>query len=408
MATVTTHEVQEGTVNQRASREPVLVCLQLSGGNDFMNTVIPYGEGHYYDFRRTTRILQGDVLAIDGQFGFHPAMGPIKELWDDGRVAIINGVGYPEPNRSHFRSMDIWHTAEPSKQLEEGWLGKAIRDLDPNRQNVVTGVSFGIGLPRAMYLRGTPVMAVSELEDYGMVSSLAGKKQRQITNTLTRLYAPEEIEEKDLVFGHLEQTGRDALTGAELLRSAPDQYESSVSYRSDVLSQSLRGIAQVHLAGLGTRVFYAEFGGFDVHSRESQVHQELWETVSCAVSDFFADLRSHHASEEVVMLVFSEFGRRIRDNGNGTDHGSGGGALLIGDRVFGGMYGDYPSLEPSRQLNGDMHFTNDFRSLYSSILEQWFGLPPRPIVNGRFDQFDGIVAPLAAERPQERAVGSRQ
>ena len=378
-------------------RLPVLVCVQLSGGNDFMNTVIPYGDGHYYDFRRATRIEPEDVLQIDGHFGFHPALGPIKELWDEGRVAIVNGVGYPEPNRSHFRSMDIWHTAEPTTQLEEGWLGRSIRDLDPARRNVVTGVSFGIGLPRAMYLQGTPVMAVSELEGYGMVSSLAGEKQRKVAHAADpHLRTRGDRGEGSRLPAHRGDGARCADRGGPATRGA-GQLPVDGRVRGTTCSpRGLRGIAQVHLAGLGTRIFYAEFGGFDVHSRESVIHHELWETVSRAIGDFFADLRQHNASEEVLLLIFSEFGRRVRDNGNGTDHGSGGGALLIGDRVVPGMYGDYPSLAPDKQLNGDLHFTKDFRSLYTSILEQWFDLPASGIVNGSFDQFDGIVRPLTA------------
>ena len=142
----------------------------------------------------------------------------------------------------------------------------------------------------------------------------------------------------------------------------------------------------VHLAGLGTRAFYTSYGGFDVHANEVAMQQRLWTDVSGAIYDFFADLREHDASENVTMLVFTEFGRRVRDNGNGTDHGSGGGAFVIGDKVVGGLYGEYPSIEPDRQLEGDMEFNYDYRGLYSSLLEQWLGLDPVPIVNGTYEQ----------------------
>ena len=372
--------------------EPVLVVLQLSGGNDILNTVAPYGDGLYYDFRPTTGIAEDRVIPLDNRFGLHPSMGPIKDLWDRGNVAIINGVGYPNPDRSHFRSMDIWHTAEPEKIVAEGWLGKVIRELDPHKNNVCTGVSFGTGMPRAMYLSGTPAMSVSQLEGYGLLTTMSGEKQRRALNAFTRMYMPEEFEEQNMMLDHIGQTGIDAMTGADMLKAAPDSYRSNVEYAPDPLSQSLRGIAQVHLAGIGTRVFYAQIGGFDVHGNEVNMQASLWDNASRSVSDFFRDLKEHGASDEVVMLVFSEFGRRVKDNGNGTDHGSGGGAFLIGERVNGGFFSDYPSLEPSKQLNGDLHFNNDFRSLYSSVLDQWFGINPAPIVNGKFDQFENLLA----------------
>lgn len=383
---------QNGTQHNPA---PVLVVLQLSGGNDVLNTVVPYGDGLYYDFRPTTGITEDNVIPIDGRFGLHPTMGRIKDLWDQGNVAVVNGIGYPKPDRSHFRSMDIWHTAEPEKLIAEGWLGRVIRELDPEKQNVCTGVSFGTGMPRAMYLSGTPAMSVSQLEGYGLLTTLSGEKQRRALNAFTRMYMPEEFEEQNMMLEHIGQTGIDAMTGADLLKAAPLGYQSNVEYAPDPLSQSLRGIAQVHLAGLGTRVFYTQIGGFDVHGNEVNMQSKLWDNVSRSVGDFFDDLKEHDAADEIVMLVFTEFGRRVKDNGNGTDHGSGGGAFLIGERVNGGFYSDYPSLAPSEQLNGDLHFNNDFRSLYSSVLDQWLGINPAPIVNGKFDQFDNMVTSLA-------------
>ena len=383
---------QNGTQHNSA---PVLVVLQLSGGNDVLNTVVPYGDGLYYDFRPTTGIAEDNVIPLDGRFGLHPAMGRIKDLWDQGNVAVVNGIGYPKPDRSHFRSMDIWHTAEPEKLIAEGWLGRVIRELDPEKQNVCTGVSFGTGMPRAMYLSGTPAMSVSQLEGYGLLTTLSGEKQRRALNAFTRMYMPEEFEEQNMMLEHIGQTGIDAMTGADLLKAAPLGYQSNVEYAPDPLSQSLRGIAQVHLAGLGTRVFYTQIGGFDVHGNEVNMQSKLWDNVSRSAGDFFDDLKEHDAADEVVMLVFTEFGRRVKDNGNGTDHGSGGGAFLIGERVNGGFYSDYPSLAPSEQLNGDLHFNNDFRSLYSSVLDQWLGINPAPIVNGNFDQFDNMVTSLA-------------
>ena len=382
------------TANRNAIKDPVLVVLQLSGGNDFMNTVVPYSDPFYYDFRKTVGIPEENLLHINNQYGLHPALKSFKEMYDQGNLAIIAGVGYPNPDRSHFRSMDIWHTAEPTAPIPEGWLGRVIRELDPTKQNVCTGVSFGQGLPRAMYLSGVPAISIRDLESYGLLTKMSGGRKRRAINVFTRMYAPEEFEEASMVLGHIGQTGVDALTGVDMLKPVPAQYSSNVEYGSDQLSQSLRGIAQVHTANLGTRVFYAELGGFDTHGAQMGTQTGLLGHVSTAVSDFFDDLREHDAAEEVVMLVFTEFGRRVKDNGNGTDHGSGGGAFLIGDRVNGGIYAEYPSLDPADQLSGDLHYNNDFRSIYSTVLDDWFGIQPEPIVNGSFERYSGMISPL--------------
>ncbi len=375
------------------SKKPVLVVLQLSGGNDFMNTVIPYGDPLYYDYRRTVGVAEKDVLKIDSRYGMHPSMASVKKLYDQGKVATIAGIGYPVPDRSHFRSMDIWHTAQPAKVVEEGWLGKMVRELDPKKENVCTGVSFGMGLPRAMHLQGTPAVSVSQLERYGLLTSLPGEKQRRALTAFTCMYMPEEVGEADVVLEHIGQTGMDALAAVDTLTAAPKNYSSTVEYATDQLSQSMKAIAQVHLADLGTRIFYAQIGGFDTHGAQIGTHSSLWQNVGRAVTDFFDDLHQHNTGEEIVMLVFTEFGRRVRDNGNGTDHGSGGGAFVVGDRVKGGMYAEYPSLAADKLLSGDLQFNNDFRSVYSTIVEDWFGVQPEPIVNGRFEKFPGMLRP---------------
>lgn len=378
-------------MSQKNRKDPVLVVVQLSGGNDFMNTVVPYGNPLYYDHRKTVAIAEENLLRIDNRHGLNPALTRIKEMYDAGNVAIVAGVGYPQPDRSHFRSMDIWHTAEPEKVVSEGWLGRVIRELDPQKQNVCTGVSFGQGLPRAMYLGGVPAISVRDLESYGLLTNMSGEDKRRAVNVFTRMYMPVEFDEASMILGQIGQTGVDALAGVEMLKPVPAQYSSSIEYAGDTLSQSLRGIAQVHTANIGTRVFYAELGGFDTHGSQTGTQTGLLGNVSTAVGDFFDDLREHDAAEEVIMLIFTEFGRRVRDNGNGTDHGSGGGAILIGDRINGGMYAEYPSLEPADLLSGDMRFNNDFRSIYSTILDDWYGIQPDPVVNGSFEKFGGMI-----------------
>ena len=366
-----------------------LVLIQLPGGNDCLNTVVPYNDEQYYDQRPSVRIEQDEVLTLDDELGLSPAMEPIKRLWDAGKVAIINGIGYPNPNRSHFRSIDIWHTAEPEKVGTEGWLGKVIRDLDPRAENVLTGVNFGRGLPRALACRGVPVASVGNLETYGLLPDIQDEAARAMAlKAFSTMYGG--AEGSDAVAQFLGQTGMNALKGADILRTAPQRYSSSIEYAANPIAQSLKNVAQVIFADLGTRIYYTQDGNFDTHAGELDAHAKLWRDVSTAIEDFMGDLKEHDREDDVIILVFSEFGRRVRDNGTGTDHGSGGAAFVMGGEVKGGMYGEYPSLKPEDQVEGDLRFNNDFRSTYSTILDRWLGLDPTPIVNGNFEQLDFI------------------
>ena len=366
--------------------QPVLVVVQLTGGNDFMNTVVPYTNPIYYDSRTKVFVPQDQVLPIGDALGFHPNLGPLKELHDQGKVAVIQGIGYPNSDRSHFRGMDIWHTCEPDKVANEGWLGKAIRELDPNKENVLTGVNLGRGLPRAMAAPGVPVTSVGDLDNYGLMTGISEEQRRnRALEIFKRMYGP--AVGTGPVMDYLAQTGSDVLSGADQLKEAPIKYSSDVEYADNPIAKSLRDVVRVHTAGLGTRIFYTSHGGYDTHANEVSTHPKLLTELSGAIMDFFQDLSDHDATEEVVMLVFTEFGRRMRDNGSGTDHGSGGGAFIIGDRVKGGLYAEYPSLDPSQWENGeDLKHTIDFRGIYATVLEQWLGVEPGPIVGGTFEQ----------------------
>jgi uncharacterized protein (DUF1501 family) len=367
-------------------KDPVLAVLQLSGGNDALNTIVPYADPLYVDNRPSVRVAEDQVLKINDHIGFNPALGPIKDLYDQGKVAIILGVGYPNPNRSHFRSMDIWHTCEPEKVGEEGWLGRAIRDIDPTGENVLTGVNFGRGLPRSLAAPGVPVASVGNLETYGVLTGIEDDQRDEALEIFSRMYSP--AMGRGQVMDYLSHTGMDALKGADILSTAPEKYSSTIEYGNNSVAQYMRNIAQTHIAGFGTRFLYttAPYNSFDTHAGQMVGHSRLWGEVSAAVRDFQADLTQSDASDNMTLLVFTEFGRRVRDNGSGTDHGSGGVAFVIGDNVKGGVYGEYPSLEESKLLEGDLHFNNDFRGLYTTLLEKWIGIDAQPVVGGNFEQ----------------------
>ena len=368
------------------TNEKNLVVVQLSGGNDALNTIIPYGDDLYYDNRPYVNIPQEKILKIDNYLGFNPSMAPLKELYEKGNVAIINGIGYSEPNRSHFRAMDIWHTGETKSVGTEGWLGRAIKELDPKSENVLTGVNFGRGLPRALYAKNVPVASVGNLDTYGLFPDIEDDESRNIAlNAFSQMYGGSG---KDTIANFFSQTGMDAMKGADILRRAPKMYSSSIEYSDSTISQSLKSIAQVMFADLGTRVFYTQHGSFDTHSGEIASHQKLWSDLSIGLADFMDDLKEHGKDKDTIIFLFSEFGRRIKDNGAGTDHGSGGVAFVIGGDVNGGLHGRYPSLQDKNQVEGDLAFNNDFRGTYSTIAEKWLGIDPTVVSNGNFTGLD--------------------
>ncbi len=376
------------------TKDPVLVVVQLSGGNDFMNTVIPFTEGIYYDNRPLVGISEDNSLPFTDTLAWHPSAAAFKRVYEQGKMAIIQGVGYENSSRSHFRAMDIWHTCEPNAIATEGWLAKVIREIDPEGSNPITAVNFGRGLPRALAAPGITATSVGDLDNYGLMSGIELQEERdRDLQIFQRMYTP--ALGSGLVMNYLSETGQNVLTGADLLAEAPSAYKSTVEYADNPIAKSLRDVARVHTAGLGTRIFYTNHAGYDHHAQEVPAHARLLTELSDAIEDFMQDLRDHNAAEEVNILVFTEFGRRIKDNGSGTDHGSGGGAFLIGENVKGGLYSEYPSLAPSDWLYGeDMAHTIDFRSVYSTILSQWMGIDPADIVGGTFEQLNPYTSTL--------------
>ncbi len=365
-------------------KDPVLVILQLTGGNDYFNSLIPYNDPLYRDNRPAVGIKDEEMLPLDDDFAFHPSMAPLKELWDQGMVALIHGVGYENSPRSHFRSMDIWHTCEPDKVGTEGWLGRVTKFLDPNKENVLTSVNFGNGLPRALAMPGVSVASVSDLATYGILTGLEQDQRAAALERFERMYAP--AIGSSYVMDYLSQTGLDALKGADILRTAPDKYSSNVEYAASPIARKLRDVAQVHLAGFGTRLFYTQHASFDTHASQLGMHAQLLKEVSEGVSDFFLDLKEHDAADNVLLFMFSEFGRRVRDNGSGTDHGAGGLCIAVGDPVVAGYHGEYPSRKPEDLQFGDLVPNIDFRSVYSTIVEDWMGLDANPVVGGSFEK----------------------
>lgn len=368
-----------------AANDPCVVVLQLTGGNDYINTMIPYNNPLYRDNRPAVGLPDASMVHIDKDYAIPDYMAPMKKFWDDKKLAVLHGVGFKDSPRSHFRAMDIWHTCEPEKVGTEGWLGRVAREFDPNKENVVQVVSMGPSLPRSLVAPGVPVACVAgPLERYGFLPQVQGNERAHVLDRFAKMYSP--AIGRGPVMDYLSETAIDSLKGEDIIKVVPDKYSSTVQYPNSPIARKLKGIAQVHIGEIGSRIFYCDHSTFDTHAGQNPGHGNLWSAVSQGVEAFFADLREHNKSDNVIMLLFSEFGRRVHDNGSGTDHGAGGVAFVIGEKVKGGHYGEMPSMKPEHLVQGDLDPNMDFRSIYSTILDKWLGLNPVPIVNGSFEK----------------------
>jgi len=368
-----------------AANDPCVVVLQLTGGNDYINTMIPYNNPLYRDNRPAVGIADDKMVHLDKDYAIPDYMTPMKKFWDEKKLAVLHGVGFQNSPRSHFRAMDIWHTCELEKVGTEGWLGRVAREFDPKKENVVQVVSMGPSLPRSLVAPGVPVACVAgPLERYGFLPQVQGNERAHVLDRFAKMYAP--AIGRGPVMDYLSETAIDSLKGEDIIKVVPQKYSSTVQYPNSPIARKLKGIAQTHIGEIGTRIFYCDHSTFDTHAGQNPGHGNLWRAVSEGVDAFFADLREHNKSDNVIMLMFSEFGRRVHDNGSGTDHGAGGVAFVLGEKVNGGHYGEMPSMKAGDLVQGDLNPNMDFRSIYSTILDKWLGLNPAPIVNGTFEK----------------------
>jgi len=369
-------------------KDPVLAVISLSGGNDGLNTVIPYNDPNYRDNRPALGIPEDQIVHLTNEIGLHPSFAPLKKYWDQGKLAIIQGVGYPNGSLSHFRSMDIWATCEPDTLGVEGWLGRVIKALDPTGENVLTAVNFGRGMPRSLAMEGVPVASVGDLNSYGLLTDIEKENEREeALDLFGRMYAP--AIGKGAVNDFIRRTGIEAMKGADILGTAPAKYNSEIEYLLGNIGGYLKDMVQVHNAQFGTRVFFttAPYNIFDTHANQAVGHSNLLNDVAVNVDSYMSDLRQLDISDNVTTLLYSEFGRRAKDNGSGTDHGTGGVAFVIGENVKGGLYGEYPSLKENElEDGGNLQHNTDFRSIYTTLLEKWMGLDAKPIVGGSYEQ----------------------
>ncbi|MDE2835935.1 MAG: DUF1501 domain-containing protein [Chloroflexota bacterium] len=371
-----------------------LVIVQMAGGNDGLNTVVPANDRRYYELRGDLAIPQDDVLAIDGQAGFHPSLPALKELWDEGALAVVEGVGYPAPSFSHFESMDIWQTAQTGRRGYEGWLGRYLEGIAAEQEDVFLALVADKRMPRAMVTANVTVPLVESVDAYQLQDDPRNASNRQArTEALLRLYASSPGATR---FGALlDNTLQAAQRSSDAVQQAHARYEPAVEYGESGLAQGLRLMAEAIDADLGLRVGHVKIGGFDTHAAQKGRHEALLAETADAMLAFYRDLQAHGHANDVVMMTWSEFGRRVTGNASdGTDHGSAGPMFVVGAPVAGGLYGERPSLASLEKDN--LRFTTDFRQVYASVLEGWLGAPSEAVLGGRFERLPLFVPGAAA------------
>lgn len=353
----------------------ILVVIQLDGGNDGLNTVVPFADDNYAMARRELRFLEKDVRKLNDSLGLHRAMKPMAELFQEGQLSIVQGVGYPNPNRSHFESMAIWHSARLDLQQHDGngWLGRAAEFIPKSINSIADSISVGIEtIPAALRGRRANAVSLDKESDLHLLSPSAP------TTETTRA--------EDLA-AFVTRIQDQSFQAARQFERSERQVDSSQKYPATNLAKNLQLVARLIKLDGGTRVFYVSQSGYDTHAAQAYQHQELLTEYSEGVRAFLKDLSSAKLAERVVVLTFSEFGRRVEENGSeGTDHGAAGPVFLAGDSVRGGLVGDHPSL--SDLDDGDLKMSVDFRSVYSTVLTKWLGIDARPVLGEEFAMTD--------------------
>lgn len=360
---------QQGQAADSKTDSTVLVIIQLSGGNDGINTLIPYGFGGYYDARSTLALQQHEVLDIDGRVGLHPSLRGMYDMYGQGKLAIVQGVGYPKPDRSHFRSMDIWQTAEPDKYAKDGWLGRYIESSLSDVRNPLKALQIGNISNKAFNSDTVNVPVIQTLDTFRLVDAKTPiAEQNRIAQSFLDMYDPLR---QGVQLQVACRRGVEAYESVAAIQSLGTSYRNKVEYPKTQLGKDLQLVSQILAGQSGTRVFYTQLGGFDDHAQEKEQHARLLQDLDMAVTAFYSDLEEQGVADRVVTLAFSEFGRRIKENGSGgTDHGTAAPVFVIGNRVNGGMYGLQPSLTDV-DSNGDMKYEVDFRSVYYTLIDRW-------------------------------------
>jgi len=377
-----------GTVSATTSapRGPkgTLVIVRMDGGNDGLNTLVPYGDGRYYDYRPNLAIDPSELYILDNHFGFHPSLGKFKQMWDRRDLAVVQDVGYPNHNFSHFVSNDNWQSGNPGSVARDGWLGRYLENYGGASETVFPALAIGNELPFEFYSTKVAIPTVASLNQYDLSSRGTRLDVAEIrTEGLFGINSAH----RSSYAGHFDRSLLSAHTSSTLLKKAWANYTPMADYPESRLASDLQILAAAITDGIDLRLGHVRLGGFDTHANQPSTHAELLEDLAESLFAFRQDLAAHVASDDVLIMTWSEFGRRVHSNASqGTDHGWASMMFLMGDMVNGGIYGERPNLK--ELANDNVPHNTDFRSVYSSVLEDWFGVPGQEVLDG--DNFETL------------------
>lgn len=361
-----------------ASRQDdrILVVLEMAGGNDGLNMVIPHADEVYRKARPVIGISAADALSVSPQIGLHPALRGMADLLEQRQLGIVQGVGYPEPNRSHFESMDIWHTGRMNRDSRtEGWLGRYLEAAQLGALQDPCALHLGSeNQPLALTSREIRVPSIQSLEQF----RLRGADRPELVQAIRELSGGQRDSQNELL-GFIQSSTSSAIATSQRLESIGTSYKPSESYPSSDLGRKFETVARLVASNLKTKVYYLRIDGFDTHANQPDAHAALLREVSESVSAFLRDANSQGFGDRLLVMCFSEFGRRVAENASeGTDHGTAGPILLAGNRVRAGLIGAHPSLSDLDQ--GDLKHHTDFRQVYAGLLEQWLAVPSEQVL----------------------------
>ncbi len=369
------------TADKPGAKDTILVVVELTGGNDGLNTVVPFRDENYARLRPTLKLPTAQLHKLNDSFGLHPAMSGLGSLLQEQALAAVLGVGYPNPNQSHFRSMDIWQSGSMAASLTEGWIGKALKGM-PNAP------SFHLAAKETapLALAGAPVRvpSIQSLEEFQLKMAAASgadrKDQRAVIEGAT---TPGTSQPNLLDF--VQRTAAQTYASSRRLQEIGKNYQPKSPYPNEPLANRLKLAAQLIDADIGARIFYVSIDGFDTHANQLNAHANLLRQVSGAMAAFFKDMTARGHKDRILMMTFSEFGRRPYENGSkGTDHGAAAPMLLVGGKVKAGVLGEQPSLVTDTQ-QGNMKYKVDFRQVYAAILDRWLGIASKDVLGQEFE-----------------------
>jgi uncharacterized protein (DUF1501 family) len=366
------------------AKDTILVVVQLTGGNDGLNTVVPFKDPEYAKLRPTLKLPAGQMKKVTDDIGLHPSLDGLAGLLEDHALGIVQGVGYPNPTQSHFRSMDIWQAASTAETLNEGWIGKALRQLPgaPSFHLAASNESSPLALA------GAParVPSIASLDEFQLrtlaASGMDNREQRAVIEGAARPASG-----KPGLLDFVQRTATNTYASSRRLQEIGKNYQPKVPYPNTPLANRLKLAAQLIDADLGARIFYVVHDNFDTHATQLPTHANLLQQLSAAMTAFYKDLAARGHKDRLLMMTFSEFGRRARENGSrGTDHGSAAPMLLVGGKVRAGLVGKHPSLTQLEM--GNLKHHTDFRQVYAAVLEKWLGVSSKDVLGEAFTPVD--------------------